>query len=336
MLETVDLNRAQALDAFVQRHPNGHFMQTSLWGNFRTDWIWRGLICRREGAICGAMACLIHPVHGLKTAIVYAPRGPVVDEDDTGTLCELIQGAKALAKSYGAYLLRMDPPMRRDSYELLGEIAALGFTISNQADFSTFNPRMVYQLDLRGQTEQSLMERFHSKTRYNIRLAQRRGVTIRRGGSEDIPAFYEMMCQTGQHAGFHPRPQQYYADLLTSMPDNARLYCAQLDGEVIAAAICIVQGETGWYLHGCSRTDRRDSKPNDLLQRAMITDCLRQGCRLYDFRGVEGYPSRANPHNGLHRFKQGFGAQLVEYAGQMDLVLRPRWKKLVDSLQRIL
>lgn len=335
MLEIIDLNHAQALDAFVQSHPNGHFMQTSLWGNFRTDWIWRGLICRRCGMIVGTMALMVHRVHGLSTALLYAPRGPVTDHDDADAFCELIQGAKELGREYGAYLLRMDPPIRPDCYELLGTVAAMGFDISNRADFSTFQPRMVYQLDLRGQSEEALLAKFHSKTRYNIRLAQRRGVTVRRGDSADIPAFYAMMCQTGEHTGFTPRSQRYYAQLLSAMPDNAALYCAELDGRMIAGAICIVQGRKGWYMYGCSATEYRDNKPNELLQWTMISDCLHRGCELYDFRGVEGYPSHANPHYGLHRFKQGFGAELVEFAGQMDLTLRPGRKKLVQCAQRL-
>lgn len=335
MIEYVQLHQAQELDDFVIHHPNGHFMQTSLWGNFRTDWNWIGILCRRDGKILGTMALLWRTVRFFGSALLYAPRGPVLEHEDTNTFFELLDAAKFFARQQRGYLLRMDPPVLLDSYEFIGTAIEEGFNIDPRADFTTFNPKLVYQLDLCGLDVKTLPGIFHAKVRYNTRLAQRRGVTIREGGVEDIPAFSAMMEQTAQHDGFHARNSSYFVRLLQTMPEYTKLFCAELDGKIIAAAIYLQQGNRAWYLYGCSDLAHRSEKPNDLLQYHMIAYALQHGCTLYDFRGVEGYPCHCNPKIGLHQFKQGFGGELVEYIGQMDLVLRPAMYKLITTTQAL-
>lgn len=335
MVEFVELAKAQELDEFVVSHPNGHFMQTSLWGRFRSDWNWIGLICRRNGDICGSMALLWRRRKVFGGTLLYAPRGPVLDFEDTDTFLELLDAAKYFAHQWHGYLLRMDPPVPCDAYEFIGTALEQGFAVCNRTDFSTFNPKLVYQLDLRGLDVQTVFDQFRSGVRYNIRLAQRRGMTVREGGVEDIPAFSTMMTETANHDGFTPRDGRYFARLLETMPDNARLFCAELDGMIIGGAIYLQQGSRAWYLHGCSSLEHRTAKPNELLQWHMIAHALEQGCTLYDFRGVEGYPCHSNPKLGLHRFKQGFGSRLVEYVGQMDLVLRPVAYRVIAAAQTL-
>lgn len=335
MIEFVGLAQAEALDAFVAAHPNGHFMQTSAYGRARSDWDgWVGMICRRDGSIRGTMGILIHRIWGLGEALLYAPRGPVLDPDDCDVFEELIDGAVEYGRSNGAYLLRIDPAVEKDAFALTGTALARGFSICTRADFTTFNPKLVYQIDLRGLDDETLFALFHAKTRYNIRLAQRRGVTVRQGGADDMGAFYAMMEQTAQHDGFTARPVAYYTALLDAMP-AAKLWMAEQNGTPIAAAISAALGEKTWFLYGCSDMEHRAAHPNELLQWQMIRNALANGSRVYDLRGVEGYPCMANPQYGLHRFKQGFHSQLREYVGQMDLVLRPAVYRLVTMLQKL-
>lgn len=335
MIEFVDLEQAQELDEFVVNHSNGHFMQTSLWGRFRRDWNWMGMICRDHGTICGTMALLWRRRKITGGTLLYAPRGPVLDYEDSDTFLELLDAARFFAQRNHGYLLRMDPPAPCGAYELIGTALEQGFTISNRADFTTFNPKLVYHLNLQGLDKETVFGLFHAKTRYNIRLAQRKGVTVREGGLEDISAFSALMVETAQRDGFTPRDGRYFMRLLQTMPHNAKLFCAELDGKLIAGAIYLQQGSRAWYLYGCSALEYRAAKPNELLQWHMITCALQQGCTLYDFRGVEGYPCHSNPKLGLHRFKRGFGSELVEYVGQMDLILRPVTYRIVTAMQNV-
>ena len=91
MIEYVDLNHAEELDEFVWQHKNCHFMQSSLWGNVKTDWEWHGLICRDDrGRIRGTMALLRHDIPAIKTSLLYAPRGPILHEKDREVFRDLV------------------------------------------------------------------------------------------------------------------------------------------------------------------------------------------------------------------------------------------------------
>lgn len=336
MVELVDIENAEELDAFVREHPYGHFMQTTLWGRFRTDWDWIGLICRNEKEeICGTMAIMFRQTKLFGQMILYAPRGPVIDPEDMETFKELLSAAVELGRKKRAYLLRIDPPIESNHYRFIGTAIGLGFSISREADFGTFQPKMVYKISLEGISEYQLFQKFHPKTRYNIRLAQRRGVQIREGTEQDILAFYEMMCQTAENDGFITRTDAYYRNLLKSMGDNARLYLAELNGLPISGTICVRQGSTLWYLYGGSNLLYRNQMGSYLLQWEMIRWALETGCRTYDFRGVEGYPCIENPNYGLHRFKIGFDSKLIEYVGQMDFVMRPVSYALIKAVHNL-
>lgn len=337
MIEYVDLNHAQELDAFVLQHKHCHFMQSSLWGNVKTDWGWHGLLCRDErGRVRGTMALLRHDIPTIKTSLLYAPRGPIFHEKDTAVFQELIEGARSLGKSIGAYRLRIDPRISSGNslYEHLAE--EMGFHIDRSVDFSLFQPRMCYVLDLKGHTRESLLSAYHRSCRYNIHKAERCGVCVRTGTVEDIPLFCAMMEETAEKNGFEPKDEWYFRRILQSMEGKAKLYIAETDDEPLAAAITVTYGTGCWFLYSCSYRKGLKYHPNELLQWKMQADALREGCRFFDFRGVEGWPVADNPKYGLHQYKQGFGADFVSYLGQMDLNLRPLMSKAVDLAYKIL
>lgn len=337
MIEYVDLNHAGELDEFVLQHKNCHFMQSSLWGNVKTDWAWHGLICRDDrGRIRGTMAVLRHDIPSIRTCLLYAPRGPIFHDRDRDVFSELIDGAKALGKRFGAYRLRIDPRISsgNELYEKL--LLDMGFQIDRSVDFSLFQPRLCYVLDLRGKTAEQLMTGYHRSCRYNIHKAQRDGVSVRQGAADDIPIFWDMMKETADKNGFEPRDIRYYRAILEQMEGNAKLYLAELEKEPLAAAIVVSYGTGCWLLYSCSYRKGQRYHPNELLQWTAQVDALRAGCCFYDFRGVEGWPLPENPKVGLHQYKQGFGAKFVTYLGQMDLNLRPVMSKAVDIAYKLL
>lgn len=324
MIEQVDLAHAGQLDEFVRQHPGCHFMQTSLWGRVKTDWLWKGLICRNaENEIIGTMALLEHPMR-FGGSLLYAPRGPIFTGD--AAFCELIAGAKAYASERRACILRIDPAVSEDD----AAFAALtgDFRRNAAEDFSLFQPRMCYCLPLEGKTEETLFASYHRSVRRNLRIAERQGVRVRRGSTADLTEFCAMMEETAQKNGFSPRSEAYFRSVLEGLGKNADLLIAHRDGRTLAAAICVTYGCRSWYLYGCSHADSLEYHPNEALQWVMQRRALQNGCRFFDLRGVQGRPTEDNPFFGLHHFKQGFGAEFCAYAGQFDLILRPSRARL--------
>lgn len=331
MIEYVGLEEAEELDAFVEAHPRGHFMQTSLWGKVKRDWPWTGLILRDGGGrIRGTVALLRHDMRHIPGCFFYAPRGPVFSDGET--FRELILAASAYARSEGAYLLRVDPEIPEDDASF-GKLArGMGFLVDRASDFSLFQPRLCYVLDLEGKDEKSLEAGYRSSTRRNIHKALRGPLTVRLGGPDDLPAFCGMMERTGRKNGFAPRSASYFRDLLCGLGLHARLYLALYEGKPVAGAIAAFYGRTSSFLYGCSEEAGEKLRANELLQWRMQTDAIGTGCYRYDLRGVEGPADGENPHYGLHNYKKGFGAGLHAYIGQMDLPLRKTTYRLVTYL----
>ena len=164
------------------------------------------------------------------------------------------------------------------------------------------------------------MAAFHSKTRYNLRLSARKGVTVRLCGKEMLPEFSRLMQETGNRDGFITRPESYFAAMLDSLGDKARLYMAFWEDKPIAGTLAVHYGNKVWYLYGASSNEHRNVMPNYQLQWAMIQWALETHCDIYDFRGVSGDLTPDNPLYGLYLFKKGFGGDLVEFCGEFEMV----------------
>ena len=188
-------------------------------------------------------------------------------------------------------------------------------------NFEAIQPRYVFRLNVEGKTEEELQAGFHQKWRYNIRVAQKKGVEVKICGKEMVPAFADLMLTTGVRDGFVTRQPEYFAAMLDNLGEHCRLYMAFHEGQPIAGTLAIHYGDKVWYLYGASSNEHRNLMPNYLLQWCMIQWAVETGCRVYDFRGVSGDVSEDNPLYGLYRFKKGFGGDFTEFVGEMDLVL---------------
>ena len=331
MLEIISLEEASRLDAYVQAHPRGHFMQTSLWGRVKTDWPWTGLVLRDSaGKIRGTMALLRHDSRLLPGCFFYAPRGPVWE--DEAAFSALMDAAAAYARSQGALFLRIDPEVPETDAAFAAMVRARGFRLNQASDFSLFQPRLCYVSDLTGKNVQSLAASYRPSTRRNVRKALAGPLEVRLGDGGDLADFSELMAHTAAKNGFTPRPQAYFRSLLRGLGAHARLYLAELEAVPVAAAIAVFYGGTASFLYSCSVEEGARHHANELLQWRMQTDALDLGCRRFDFRGVEGYPEPENPHFGLHSYKRGFGAEFQAWIGQLDLPLRPALYTLIRHL----
>ena len=326
MYEFITEKTLPEYEAFVQSHPKGNFAQSYLWGKQKTMWQWDAIAVRGEdGAIRGSLAVMTRKVPGIGRTLMYGCRGPVCDLDDRETFSQLLDGAKVLAKKYKSYVIKIDPDVPSSNTAFSSMLQSFGFRAKEGGkNFEAIQPRYVFRLNVEGKTEEELLANFHQKWRYNIRLAERKGVTVRICGKEMVPAFSDLMLTTGVRDGFVTRKPEYFAAMLDNLGEHARLYMAFDPNDTpIAGTLAIHYGDKVWYLYGASSNEHRNLMPNYLLQWRMIQWAVETNCRIYDFRGVSGDVSEDNPLYGLFRFKQGFGGDFTEFVGEMDLVLSP-------------
>ena len=326
MYEFITEKTLPEYEAFVQSHPKGNFAQSYLWGKQKPMWQWDAIAVRGEdGAIRGSLAVMTRKVPGIGRTLMYGCRGPVCDLDDRETFSQLLDGAKVLAKKYKSYVIKIDPDVPSSNTAFSSMLQSFGFRAKEGGkNFEAIQPRYVFRLNVEGKTEEELLANFHQKWRYNIRLAERKGVTVRICGKEMVPAFSDLMLTTGVRDGFVTRKPEYFAAMLDNLGGHARLYMAFDPNDTpIAGTLAIHYGDKVWYLYGASSNEHRNLMPNYLLQWRMIQWAVETNCRIYDFRGVSGDVSEDNPLYGLFRFKQGFGGDFTEFVGEMDLVLSP-------------
>ena len=323
MYEFITEKTLPEYEAFIQSHPKGNFAQSYLWGKQKPMWKWDAVAVRgADGKLRGTLALMTRKVPGIGRSLMYGCRGPVCDLDDRETFAQLLDGAKALAKKYKAYVIKIDPDVPSSNTAFSEMLQSFGFRGKEGGkNFEAIQPRYVFRLNVEGKTEEELLAGFHQKWRYNIRLAQRKGVSVRICGKEMVPAFSELMLTTGVRDGFVTRQPEYFANMLDNLGEHARLYMAfDPEGTPIAGTLAIHYGDKVWYLYGASSNEHRNLMPNYLLQWSMIRWAVETGCRVYDFRGVSGDISEDNPHYGLYRFKQGFHGEFTEFVGEYDYV----------------
>lgn len=308
-------------------------MQGPEWGKVKNNWKWAAVVERdAQGAIAGGISVLIRPVPGLPYTLLYAPRGPVCDVHDTQLIRSLLAGVRELARKHHAYLFKMDPDVPVSDERFLSEMLALGFRRTGGGkNFEGIQPRFVFRLNVEGKSEEEMMAFFHSKTRYNIRLAVRHHVEVKVADKAALDEFLPIMRDTGLRDGFATRPKAYFERLLDAYGPQARLYMAYFEGKPIAGTLAVQYGDKVWYLYGASANQYRNMMPNYLLQWEMIKWALETHCSIYDFRGVSGDLSEDNPLYGLYRFKKGFNGDLTEFPGEFDLVLNRPVAFLADE-----
>ena len=316
------------MEAFVRCHPSGHFMQLPAWAEVKTYWKWRGVSVHRDGQTVAAMGVLIRPL-ALGLTLFYIPRGPVCQRDDPAVWEEIMEALRQMAGKYRAILLYADPDELDSNEEFRTVMEKLGFRETCDEGFGNIQPQYVFRLDLADRSREEVFGAFTPKTRYNIGLSRRKGVTVREyGGTDVIPDFifqnfYGLMRTTGERDRFYVRGEEYFRGLMAALGEDARIYVAYLHGRPVAGSIEVFCGRKAWYLYGASSNEHRNAMPNYLLQWTMIQRALDRDCTLYDFRGVPGNPTEGDPLYGLYRFKKGFSGTYTKFSGLFTYEFRP-------------
>ena len=310
---------------FLEKHERCNFQQSLEWAEVKKpNWKPEVILAEDENEeIIGSLCVWIRkmPIFG---NMMYAARGPV--------------GAKELAKKYNAMVLRMEPDILSDDQNFRDIVTSLGYKIKDDAkDFKDeIQPRYVFRLDIKDKTEEEIMAGFHQKWRYNIRLAGRKGVTIKEGNKEDLKDFHRIMIETGARDGFIIRPLAYFEKMYDCLgPDHMKVLMAYYDGKPISGVIPIFYGNKTWYLYGASSNEHRNLMPNYLLQWEMIKMAIARKDDIYDFRGVSGVVDESHPQYGLYRFKKGFGATFTEFIGEVYLPFKPFTYKMYKISEKL-
>ncbi len=318
---------------FVAGHPKGHILQSYHWGEVkaRTGWEPVRLVVEDGNEIVAAVSLLKRRLPGINKAIFYAPRGPVVDFRDRKLFAYLLEQVASLAKEHKAILLKIDPDIPAPNKEVTDLLKDTGFRPAGTGEgFEGVQPKFVFRLDITPSLDE-LFANLHSKTRYNIRLAKRRGVEIKdQCGSEDLRDFYQILKITAERDKFLIRSYDYFKIIWEQLVENdlAKLFMAYYRGNPISGTLAFTMGHITWYLYGASSNEHRSVMPNYLLQWTMIEWAKRRGCSVYDFRGVPGDLTEDNPLYGLYRFKKGFNGDYIQFIGEYDLVYSPLYYHL--------
>lgn len=231
----------------------------------------------------------------------------------------------------------------RDGYNAsVGDMAAVSRTDIRKSRVDVQPPDSVL-LDIT-RSEEELLAAMKSKWRYNVRYAQKHGVTVRAvtadspGFARDLDSFYALYQTTAARDGIGIHPLGYYRDLLergaaSGGTANVTLYVASHEGDDLAAIITLCAGEEAVYLYGCSGNEKRNLMPNYLVQWTAICDAKRFGCTVYDFYGIPPTDDPAHPMHGLYLFKTGWGGAEVHRPGSYDIPLS-RWYALYVACER--
>lgn len=335
MIQYVTPDWETKYEAFISGHPKGHFVKSLKWAEFKKPHeVLTFLSLDADGNIRGSMLIYVSRIPKTKYTHLYCPRGPVVDDGDAETLAELCAEARKIAAEKNAYELSIDPDITEKDQAYFTMLENAGFKLNNTKRRPEYlQARYVFRLYMEGMTADEIFANFHSKTRYNVRLATRKEVTCRIGTKEDLPAFVEIMKETAVRDGFLARSLSYFESMYDILgPEHLRLYLMEYRGQAIAGAITIYYGDKMWYLYGASSNRERNRMPNYLMQWEMIQWAVEKNCRIYDFRGVTGDMEKTFL-DGLIRFKAGFGAIQDDFVGKMDMIFMPKRAELIEIAQ---
>lgn len=339
-MHVVEVTDARAWDRALLSLPNPHILQSWAWGEFKSRHGWRATRLLFDGgaATVAAASVLQRKVPRLPLSILYVPRGPALDWTDTALARRVLEELERLARRRRALLVKIDPdvyypehapefsPRPACAHELVRLLESRGWQLSDeQIQF-----RNTLLLDLT-RSEDELLATMKQKTRYNVRLAGRRGVTIRRivpadgleGLPQDLDLFYQLYAQTAQRDGFIIRPSGYYRDAwgIFLQGGKAHLLLAEFEGETVAGLMVFTFGSVAWYMYGASANRHRRHMPSYLLQWEAIRQAKAAGCTLYDLWGAPDNLDESDPMWGVVRFKLGLGGQLARGVGAWDLAV---------------
>jgi lipid II:glycine glycyltransferase (peptidoglycan interpeptide bridge formation enzyme) len=328
-MQIVSVDDRQTWDRALLALPNPHVLQSWAWGEIKSRHGWRAtrLLFQEAGRPVAAASVLQRRLPRLPVSILYVPKGPALDWTNVELAVHVLEELEQLARRKQALFIKVDPDIYYPddvpafstrptcAPATAGLLGTRGWRFSDdQIQF-----RNTLLLDL-VRSEDELLASMKQKTRYNVRLAKRRGVVIRHCTTTDLDTFYHLYTQTAERDGFVIRPFDYYRDAwgIFLEAGRAHLLLAEVEGEAVAGLVLFTLGPTAWYMYGASSDRHRKHMPNYLLQWEAIRRAKAAGCTLYDLWGAPDNLDESDPMWGVVRFKLGLGGQLARGLGAWD------------------
>jgi len=296
---------------YLREYPDTHLLQTGEWGELKSAFGWKPV--RVVNGEAGVQ--ILFRKLPLGFTIGYIPKSVISNQ--------FWSEIDAVCKQNRAIFLKLE----LDTWHLAPDTWHLTLRTSPH----NIQPPRTIIIDIKG-SEDEILARMKQKTRYNIRLAEKKGVTVR--AWDDLESFHKMMLLTGGRDGFGVHSLEYYrrAHELLHPKQMGELLLAEYEGKPLAALFVARYGNRAYYLYGASTDEERNRMPTYLLQWEAMKWAKARGCEEYDLWGVpdeEDATLEANfekRHDGLwgvYRFKRGFGGELKRAAQAMDRVYNP-------------
>jgi peptidoglycan pentaglycine glycine transferase (the first glycine) len=317
-------------DEFV-RERDGHLLQSWRWGEFKSRFGWRAerltVTDQASGQLKGAAQVVVRRLPLGRMA--YVPKGPLADPGDRDTWARLLTTLRDWGRERGVTFLKIEP-----DWEGQHPLAQLFEEEGYRVSAGGIQPATTIVVSLE-EDEDDILKQMKSKTRYNVRLAERKGVTVKEGDEGDISLFYQLMKETRDREEFGIHGRDYYVEAWRTFApqDQARVFLAYYEDEPLAGLMAFAFGSRAYYLYGASSDRHRNLMPNHLLQWRAMLWAKGRGCTNYDLWGVPDEAGEGDEDMeevlkrgglwGVYRFKRGFGGRVVRHSPSYDYVYSP-------------
>jgi lipid II:glycine glycyltransferase (peptidoglycan interpeptide bridge formation enzyme) len=304
---------------FISGQVNAHVLQTAEWGELKAGFGWD--VVRLISGVAGVQILFRRLPLGFTVA--YLPK-PVSSEISKEFWAEI----DGLCRKKRAIFLKVES----DTWDNQpSTIQPSNLQPSNRKSPYNIQPPRTIVISITG-SEDDILARMKQKCRYNVRLAEKKGITVR--AWDDLDGFHRLMQVTGGRDGFGVHSLEYYrkAYALFHPVGLAELLVAEFEGKPLAALMVFAVGERSWYLYGASNDEERNRMPTYLLQWEAIRWARAHGCTEYDLWGVPDadeatleaeFETRHDGLWGVYRFKRGFGGEVKRAAQALDRVYLP-------------
>jgi peptidoglycan pentaglycine glycine transferase (the first glycine) len=336
--EKGNVSRSQ-WDCWLESSPGGgHILQSYEWGEFKRELGWEPvrLVVERDGRVVGLGQFLVYNTPLVPGSLMYCTKGPCLPWEDEEAVRAFFGSILAVAERRRAHTVKIEPEVCEPQTRVKELLWALDFR-KFQWDLN-FKTTMI--VDLRP-SEEELLASMKGKTRYNIRLATRKGVRVVEdnspGGREH---FWRMFEQTAERNAFViRRPRDYQFAVWQAMTDvgRAHLFFATHEEDRLAAMLIYTFGKKYWFMLGASTNEKRNLMPSYLLQWEVMRWAKRRGIAYYDMVGVPS-PDNLDESSslyGVYRFKAGFGGEIADFIGCLDLPVKHIHAKLWNRIEPV-
>lgn len=322
--------------------PTDILFQTLYWSQVKSRLGWKALAFDFSTPGLSGDILVLTRSFGNEFSAAYVPQGPeyAPEPDDYGLFLETLSSTMVRHLNPSPAFIRYDlpweshyaqdiargersgPPEAR-LWELRMNFGTESWNLKKAITNMTFADSYVVDLS---RPEEKILQAMKPKTRYNIRLAKKRGVRVFTASVEMLPTFYDLYRKTAARNGFFLCEYEYFLALFSALgcdPDSSEvhlLFAAQ-EEDLLAGAIITISGRTATYLFGASSSEKRNLMGPYAVHWGGMRLARSRGCHTYDMGAVSPTEDPAHPFFGLYRFKTGFGGKIVHRTGSWDYPL---------------